>query len=262
MPSSLPHSSNCCIRKFPSSADPIHFLFWSSFGINLGDNLKTVQGRVLPSPRIMYAKQKDLQAKFGSWNMQTIAFSTPSTLKNWVWLFIDVPNSRHGLSPQGLAGSLDEFVQTLKNMGVAAEKPKGGTRIEYAFNADNAAAIEKAVRFLQEKHKPELILGILFAKDAQVYNTVKKVCDVRCGVRLVFRGRLDAWFVLCCNWMRPSRFATGHGLVLVGFFGFLCLDLAAAFVAAYWKVSFGCGSSEPRTYQSFPNFTSRFLTTE
>ncbi|CAI7623765.1 unnamed protein product [Penicillium palitans] len=155
----------------------------SSFGINLGENLITVQGRVLPSPRIMYAKQKELQAKFGSWNMQSIEFSKPAALKNWVWLFIDAPNSRHGLSPQGLAGSLDEFVQTLKNMGVAAAKPKGGTRIEYTFNADNAPAIEKAVRYLQEKHKPELILGILFAKDAQVYNTVKKVCDVRCGVR-------------------------------------------------------------------------------
>ncbi|KAJ5473099.1 hypothetical protein N7530_007100 [Penicillium desertorum] len=63
-------------------------------------------------------------------------------------------------------------------MGVAAEKPKGGTRIEYTFNADNTPAIEKAVRFMQEKYKPELILGILFAKDAQVYNTVKKVCDL------------------------------------------------------------------------------------
>ncbi|CAG8188587.1 unnamed protein product [Penicillium nalgiovense] len=117
--------------------------------------------------------------------MQSIKFSKPAALKNWVWLFIDAPSSRHGLSPEGLAGSLDEFVQTLRDMGVAAEKPKGGTRIEYTFYADNAPAIEKAVRFLQEKHKPELILGILFAKDAQVYNTVKKVCDIRCGVRNV-----------------------------------------------------------------------------
>lgn len=62
--------------------------------------------------------------------MQSIQLSKPATLKNWVWLFIDVPKSRHGLSPPGLAGSLDGFVQTLKNMGVAAEKPKGGTRIE------------------------------------------------------------------------------------------------------------------------------------
>ncbi|CAP94166.1 hypothetical protein PCH_Pc16g14960 [Penicillium rubens Wisconsin 54-1255] len=60
-------------------------------------------------------------------------FSKPAALENWVWLFIDAPNSRHGLSPQGLAGSLDEFVQTLRNMGVAVEKTKGGTRIEYTF---------------------------------------------------------------------------------------------------------------------------------
>lgn len=70
-------------------------------------------------------------------------------------------------------------------MGVAAKKPKGGTRIEYSFNADNAPAIEKAVRFLQEKYNPELNLGILFAKNTQVYNTVKQVCDIRCGLRNV-----------------------------------------------------------------------------
>ncbi|KAJ5471191.1 hypothetical protein N7530_008548 [Penicillium desertorum] len=160
----------------------------SSFGINIGDNLITVQGRVLPPPRIMYAKQRELQAKSGSWSMQSIAFSKPGILKNWVWLFIDAPNSRHGLSPQSLADSLDQFVQTVKKMGLAAEKPKGGTRINYSINcciSFNASVIEKAVCFLQEKHKPELILGILFAKDAQVYNTVKQVCDVRCGVRNV-----------------------------------------------------------------------------
>ena len=67
--------------------------------------------------------------------MQTIMFSKPAALENWVWLFIDAPNSRHGLSPQGLAGSLAEFVQALRNMGVAAEKTKGGTMIEYTFSA-------------------------------------------------------------------------------------------------------------------------------
>lgn len=133
----------------------------------------------------MYAKQKELQAKFGSWNMQSIQFSKGATLKNWTWLFIDSPNSRHGLNPQGLDHALNTFVQTLRDMGVAAEMPVPGARIQYSWNADNAPAIEKAVRGLQAKHKPQLILGILFAKDTQVYNTVKQVCDVRCGVRNV-----------------------------------------------------------------------------
>ena len=73
----------------------------------------------------------------------------------------------------------------LQKSGCTAEKPKGDTRIKYAFNANNSLAIEKAVLFLQEKYTPELILGILFAKHAQVYNTVKHVCDVCCGLRNV-----------------------------------------------------------------------------
>ncbi|KAI2734768.1 hypothetical protein DTO013E5_9423 [Penicillium roqueforti] len=41
-------------------------------------------------------------------------FSKPAALENWVWLFIDAPNSRHGLSPQGLAGSLDDAALAAK----------------------------------------------------------------------------------------------------------------------------------------------------
>jgi hypothetical protein len=133
----------------------------------------------------MYAKQKMLQARGGSWNMQSIQFSKPSTLNNWAWLFIDSRNSNHRLTLDGLNRALPEFTQVLRDMGIAADQPKGGTRVEYQWDVDNAPAIERAVRELQQKYKPQLILGILFAKDAQVYNIVKQVCDVRCGVRNV-----------------------------------------------------------------------------
>lgn len=133
----------------------------------------------------MYAKQKELQARFGSWNMQSIQFSKPATLKNWTWLFIDSKNSRHGLTPERLDQALSEFTQILGEMGIAVDQPKPGIKIVYQWNADNAPAIERAVRELQQKHNPQLILGILFAKESQVYNIVKQVCDVRCGVRNV-----------------------------------------------------------------------------
>lgn len=57
--------------------------FEYSFGINLGNNLIAVQGRALLAPRIMYAKHKKLQAKFGSWNMQSIEFSKRAALKHY-----------------------------------------------------------------------------------------------------------------------------------------------------------------------------------
>jgi hypothetical protein len=131
----------------------------------------------------MYAKQKVLQARGGSWNMQSIQFSKPATLKNWTWLFID--SNRTALTQESLDHALSGFTQTLREMGIAADQPKPGIRLMYQWNVDNAPAIEKAVRELQQKHQPQLILGILFAKEAQVYNIVKQVCDVRCGVRNV-----------------------------------------------------------------------------
>lgn len=160
-------------------------LLQESFGIKVGNTLVTIQGRVLPPPKIMYAKQQELQAKFGSWNMQSIQFCKPVTLKSWTWLLIDAPYSKHGLDPQSLDRGMQNFAQTLRDMGVVAEKCKPGRRIELPRNGDIAVAIEKAVRELQSQHNPQLILGILFAKETQVYNTMKQVCDVRCGVRNV-----------------------------------------------------------------------------
>ncbi|KAF7714356.1 Uncharacterized protein PECH_001921 [Penicillium ucsense] len=157
----------------------------ASFGINVGNALVTVQGRVLPPPKIMYAKQQELQAKFGSWNMQSIQFCKPATLKSWTWLFIDAPGSRHGLDRATLSQGLENLTRTLRDMGVSVEGHKAGKRIELPRKGDSATVIEKAVRELQAVHNPQMILGILYAKETEVYNTMKQVCDVRCGVRNV-----------------------------------------------------------------------------
>lgn len=115
--------------------------------------------------------------------MRQIRFSKPAALKNWTWLYIDSPDARRFWpSPAAMNESLGAFTEVLRGMGVAADFPQPGMRIQLNGRND-PEAIENAVRELQTKYKPSLILGVLPSKDTMLYNCIKQTCDVRCGVR-------------------------------------------------------------------------------
>ncbi|KAJ5698606.1 hypothetical protein N7462_000611 [Penicillium macrosclerotiorum] len=156
----------------------------SAFGIKVSNELLTVQGRILPAPRVLYAKQKQITTMNGSWNMREIKFSKPVTMKKWAYLYVNHNSARKGFQNDNhLRECLGEFPEVLQSMGVDAAAPSTGTYVELNGH-DDAFKIEEAVRHLQQS-QPQLILGILYAKDTQVYNIIKQVCDVRCGVRNV-----------------------------------------------------------------------------
>lgn len=131
--------------------------------------------------------------------MRAIRFSQPVAMKPWTWLFIDAVGARPFFtSPDALNESVHTFTNALRHMGIAADAAKPGMRIQ--LNGSNDAnEVESAVRALQEKHRPSLILTILHSKDTALYNCVKQVCDVRCGVRNVnvlaekFKGANDQY---------------------------------------------------------------------
>ncbi|CAG8095439.1 unnamed protein product [Penicillium salamii] len=160
----------------------------TAFGINPSTELITVPGRVLPAPKIYYKdgnRTKEIRTNAGSWNMIKIQFCQPASLKSWTYLLIDVAGGRpHFNTPNDLIGALEGFRKTLISMGMRVEPPKQGKRVVLTGKND-AADIEKAILDLQNTHNPVFILGIFYTKDTGIYNCVKQVCDVRCGIRNV-----------------------------------------------------------------------------
>jgi hypothetical protein len=121
----------------------------------------------------------------GSWNMKQIQFSQAKPMESWVFLHVDHQNARPIFNgPDGLDSSLQGFRKTLKDMGMAVDGHKGGKRVVLTGRND-AADIENAILDLQKQFNPIFILGIFYAKDTGIYNCVKQVCDVRCGIRNV-----------------------------------------------------------------------------
>ncbi|KAJ6025043.1 hypothetical protein N7540_005840 [Penicillium herquei] len=150
----------------------------AAFGIKVDNNLITIQGRIL------YAKNKEIMAMGGSWNMKAIQFSKAMPLRNWTYLYIEQPRRSQFSNPDEMKESLRKFATNLKAMGMDVEPAQMGKRV--VLNGRNdAEQIEQAVRDLQNQYRPNLVLGILPGKDTALYNTIKQVCDVRCGVRNV-----------------------------------------------------------------------------
>lgn len=121
----------------------------------------------------------------GSWNMRDIQFSKPASMKSWSYLYIDQEGARPVFThPDQLNKSLQAFRKTLRDMGMAVDPHKQGKRVVLTGKSD-AADIEAAILDLQKVHNPVFILGIFYTKDTGIYNCVKQVCDVRCGIRNV-----------------------------------------------------------------------------
>jgi hypothetical protein len=143
---------------------------------------------VLPAPNVYYKdgnRTAEIRTQFGSWNMRQIQFSKPAPMKSWTYLYIDQEGARPVFqSPDQLNVSLAGFRKTLREMGMAVDAHKPGKRVVLTGKND-ASDVEDAVLALQKLHNPAFILGIFYTKDTGIYNCVKQVCDVRCGIRNV-----------------------------------------------------------------------------
>jgi hypothetical protein len=106
-------------------------------------------------------------------------------MKSWTYLYIDQQGSRPIFhNPDQLNASLQGFRKTLRDIGMSVNPHKVGKRVILTGKND-ATDINAAVLELQKQHNPVLILGIFYTKDTRIYNCVKQVCDVRCGIRNV-----------------------------------------------------------------------------
>ncbi|KAF9894376.1 hypothetical protein FE257_007879 [Aspergillus nanangensis] len=157
------------------------------FGMEVNPQLITVQGRVLPAPNVYYKDAKQAQKQImpmgGSWNMRSIRFFKPSELVTWTWFVLDIDGQRLQFdNPNDLNGPLQKFTDKLNEIGVRAKPPKVGMRISVDMgNID--AGVDHAISELMTKHKPTLIVGILPFNNAEIYNCIKRACDIKHGVR-------------------------------------------------------------------------------
>ena len=149
--------------------------------------LVTVPGRVLTGPEVKYRGSKSAFTRFGSWNMQSIQFTTGATLPSWTYLLISSSRSRNPWrNEQDLTSTMNAFQAKLREVGINTNNYTPGLHITLTGNVD--ADVDGAIgRFFSHTSRPppNLLLVILPDDDAAVYGRIKFVCDIKRGLRNV-----------------------------------------------------------------------------
>lgn len=116
--------------------------------------------------------------------MQNIEFKAAGTLVSWTTLMISEPGMGDVSYPASLQSTVAEFHKALKNVGINADKPMPGSRIEVHTPEDKQ--IEVALRNASgNPSRAKLVLIILPYKDTPMYNWIKYHGDVLLGIHTV-----------------------------------------------------------------------------
>ena len=158
------------------------------FNLSVSPGLINVPGRVLVGPSVQYKNSKSANTRFGSWNMASIQFSSPTTLPRWSYLWISMEGFRDAWANHDqLRSTMNLFQANLRVNGLNADNlilpglnlrlnggPQDGAAIEGAFN-----------QFFNHPQKPRMMLVILPKADTAIYNQIKCLGDVKNGIHTI-----------------------------------------------------------------------------
>ncbi|KAL7915394.1 Piwi domain-containing protein [Trichoderma velutinum] len=160
------------------------------FGIDISQNLITVSGRVIASPKVGYGQNRQVPTIGGSWNMvprdsPSLKFTNAGSMQKWSCVYIEMLNDyphAHTFTNAGLTEVLRSFHAVLGETGIAASPPlQPFQRLQLSSNDDPEleALMKRASSSLQ------LLFVILPATPIPLYNRIKYLGDVKYGIHTV-----------------------------------------------------------------------------
>ncbi|RAL67729.1 hypothetical protein DID88_008463 [Monilinia fructigena] len=168
----------------------------AQFGVQVGNSLISVHGRVLLPPVINYKNQQHramtVTPRDGSWNMRDTRFHTCGDLGPWTYMVIESTARGGRLDHQVAAEAFDKFRRQLGSAGIGVNGYLGTPAPPIKHIEGNEAATSDAVsnvfqRLSSSKNlkKPRFLLCILPVNDVMLYNTIKRFGDTKAGIHTV-----------------------------------------------------------------------------
>ncbi|KAI4727686.1 Piwi-domain-containing protein [Aureobasidium sp. EXF-10728] len=171
----------------------------NNFGIEIGKELITVPGRILPTPKVYYGN-KEVQAREGSWNLINTKFAKPGSFGKWACVVLNYNDQRgNALLPRGSQiqgadvsddnGILAALERHLANYGV-----RMGARLQTRHiniprpNEQHRQAIDAQLDETftgAASNGIELLFIILKEADKWIYSRIKFWNDIKYGVQTV-----------------------------------------------------------------------------
>lgn len=166
--------------------------FLAQFGLQVGKNLLTVQGRELLPPSIVYkdgrqpTKPKIIQVNEGEWNMESVrVFKPGKSIDRWFWVTIEHSSNRAHQQYDQIDENMHKWVNFLRSQGIAIaadalECP--GNAITVPHRQAPADFIRPVFQKMKAK-KPQFVFVVLPGKktDTDIYNDVKRASEIEFG---------------------------------------------------------------------------------
>ena len=132
-------------------------------------------------PKVVYKGNKPANPRFGSWNMIDIELNASTSLAQWSYLMISLPEVRDSFDLQSLFAVMKEFHQALRKIGLDAAEPLKGKRLHLQHPADDAlnTTLQRAAE------KLDVLFIILPEVNAPLYRRVKTLADKTHGIHSI-----------------------------------------------------------------------------
>jgi len=177
-----------------------------SVGVEIGGEMATVPGRILPSPSLEYRNKKPAQVRDGAWNLVGSKFNIAGQKLGecGVLLLSDGPeNNYKGGTDPALLKSLDAFSSVCTKYGLDATGVKWKPAMVQLKDLNSDPTREIAMSGIRAlfagKFKPQIVLVIMSRED-KIYNLLKHYLDTVkdihsvCSLYLKFRKDQDQYF--------------------------------------------------------------------
>ena len=164
----------------------------TSFGVKLSNRLLAVNGRILPSPSVMYSNDRTFITSAGQWNMRNIRFVEGREIRSWGCIRITFQSQAQDRMPfHTLQTAVASFTEALTTNGVRA--PPSLKPIEQIFDAKQSNIFDQLTavmgRIQRHNSKPQIILVVLpkagRSSEIWLYNAIKILGDTQLGIHTV-----------------------------------------------------------------------------
>lgn len=183
-----PSDRKQCLESTLRQANYVKDRICKSFGLTIEQRPLTVSARILPPPIMEYAPNsqtsppQQVEVSNGTWNMQSSRFYAGATIANWIVLRIG-----HAMGERESQSFVSRLVQTARQCGLLIHNPSPPIYHVQPKNLGNTLLdiVGEEIDYLRkskDKHGLQMMLVITEKQDSQIYRTIKRVCDLNCGV--------------------------------------------------------------------------------
>lgn len=146
----------------------------------MGQDLITVNARVLPEPKVVYRNNSSLTVIGGSWNMRDVKLAKSGSLTRWSWLLLQDGKPSMGCDIKNVTDTVRSFHAAMGRTGLTAEPPTVGQEILLTPRKDQQ--LDEVFKRIANANI-ELLLIILPHDNSDLYNLIKTLGETKYGIR-------------------------------------------------------------------------------